>query len=715
MAEAFLSPSWHLVAQLKPKLQPHSQITRQRLRGETFYVVRNPATGRVYRFSRKVYQVLALLNGQRTVAEAWSIASEQLDENAPTQDETIRLLAQLHDADLIQTDKAPEIAELTKRRARVTRLRWIQAIGNPLSLRIPLWDPDRFLTRTLPYVRPLVGRLGMVLWLIVVLPALVFAAGNWTELSTGAIDRLFATENLLAMAFIYPVVKALHELGHAYTVKAGGGEVHEIGLMFLVLLPIPYVDASAASAFRSKWRRAGVGAAGILVETFIAGIMMMVWLLVEPGMVRSVAFNTMAISGISTVLFNGNPLLRLDGYFVLCDLVDAPNLGQRAAAFWGWITERYGFGRPVEPPLTTRGERKLFAIYAPISVAYRLFITASVALLIAERVLFIGVIIALWGVISTLVVPVCRWAWKVTMSPGLASVRGRAVAVSLMAVAAVIGVLGLLPLPLHTVSEGVVWLPEESLVRAGADGFVTNFLAQPGSEVAPGTRLLRSGDYDLDSAVLVGKARVDAAAGRLAKDQRDNPLRSEIARRELAVETSALERTAERARELEVQSKSRGVFIVPRADDLIGRFHRRGEVLGYIAAPSTSTARFLVRQDDVDLVRQRYVSAEIRLASDLSKIYPAKLGREIPQASDEFPSPALTLEGGGSQAADRRDPEHPKALNRLFQFDVELPPEAARSAALGEHVFVRIYHGIEPLGLQWWRRIRQLLLSRFDA
>jgi putative peptide zinc metalloprotease protein len=123
----------------------------------------------------------------------------------------------------------------------------------------------------------------------------------------------------------------------------------------------------------------------------------------------------------------------------------------------------------------------------------------------------------------------------------------------------------------------------------------------------------------------------------------------------------------------------------------------------------------VIRQDDVDLVRRRYVTAEVRLATNLATIYPAKLAREVPEASDEFPSPALTLEGGGSQAADRRDPEHPKALNRLFQFDVELPPDAARAAAMGEHVFVRFYHGVEPLGLQWWRRIRQLLLSRFDA
>ena len=107
------------------------------------------------------------------------------------------------------------------------------------------------------------------------------------------------------------MLKALHELGHGYAVKAFGGAVHELGVMFLVFAPVPYVDASAASEFRSKWRRALVGAAGMIVEVFIAALALYVWLAVEEGFVRALAYNVMLIAGISTVLFNGNPLLAL--------------------------------------------------------------------------------------------------------------------------------------------------------------------------------------------------------------------------------------------------------------------------------------------------------------------------------------------------------------------------------------------------------------------
>jgi putative peptide zinc metalloprotease protein len=265
------------------------------------------------------------------------------------------------------------------------------------------------------------------------------------------------------------------------------------------------------------------------------------------------------------------------------------------------------------------------------------------------------------------------------------------------------------------VSEGILWLPEEAIVRAQSDGFVTGILVKPGAVVEKGTELFRHDDRDLAAELVVEQARVEAAAARLARDEAINPLQTGVSRRELDVERAALSRVSEKWNELTVASKASGEFVVPRAEDVLGRYHKRGEVLAYIVPSTARTARVIVRQDDIDLVRQLVVGAELRLATNIADIHPARIMREVPAASNEFPDEALTLQGGGSFAADMRDPAHPRALNRLFQFDVELPPEAAITTALGEHVWVRFYHGIEPLGFQWWRRIRQLFLTRFDA
>jgi putative peptide zinc metalloprotease protein len=713
-SEPFLSATWHIVARLKPRLQPHAEISRHRARGKTSYIVRNPATGRTYRFSPGVYLLLGLFDGERTVDQAWSTAAARLDEAAPTQDQTIRLLSQLHEADLIHSESVPDAAEMMERRARLKRSQWVQSFGNPLAARVRLWDPDRFLDRTLPWVRPFTGPLGVLVWLIAVVPALVLAGEHWRELTGGISDRLLATENLLLLAAIFPVIKALHELGHAYAVKAGGGEVHEMGLMFLVLVPVPYVDATAANTFRSKWRRAGVGAAGMLVETFLAAIMMQVWLLVEPGMIRAIAFNIMLIAGISTVVLNGNPLLRFDGYFILCDLTATPNLSARASRYWGWLVQRIAFGQTIDPEPATWGERALFLFYAPASAAYRILITVVIALLVASRFLVFGALMAIWGIGATLVWPVCRWAWHVVASPTLSNVRRRAIAVTGGFVAVVLALTCLVPVPLHTVAEGVIWLPEKSLVRAGGEGFVQQIVVAPGQIVEAGVPLLVSADPELTAQIAVGRERIAGVEARLSAEAATDRSKAAITRLELEIERQALARDMERVDELRIDSPMRGQFIVPRAEDLPGRFHRRGEVLGYVVPTGSRIARVIVRQEDVGLVRLRVRGVDMKVAQDMGPVWHASVVREVPEGTQDFPSTALMVEGGGSQAADTRDPQHAKALRRLFQFDIELPPEAAQGA-WGGHVWVRFDHGDEPLAQQWWRRLRQLFLSRFDA
>ncbi|NIO11783.1 MAG: peptidase M50, partial [Deltaproteobacteria bacterium] len=129
-------------------------------------------------------------------------------------------------------------------------------------------------------------------------------------------DRILAPKNLLILWLTFPFLKAFHEFGHGFAVKVKGGEVHEMGIMLLVFTPIPYVDASAASAFRERRERVIVGAAGMMVELFIAALALFVWINIEPGPIRSLAYNVIFIAGVSSILFNGNPLLRYDAYYI---------------------------------------------------------------------------------------------------------------------------------------------------------------------------------------------------------------------------------------------------------------------------------------------------------------------------------------------------------------------------------------------------------------
>lgn len=715
MADTLFSASWYRVAALKPRLRSHAQIHRHHYRGQRWYVLQDHASQRYHRFSPAAYFVIGLMDGRRTVHELWEIASARLGDDAPTQDEVIQLLTQLHMADVLQSDLPPDTTELLLRYERQRRHRWQGQLLSPLSWRVPLGDPESLLQRLLPLVRPFCGTAGMLLWLAVVGLAVGLAAMHWHDLSADVMDRVLAPQNLVWLWLVYPVVKVLHEFGHAFATKAYGGEVHEMGVMLLVLTPFPYVDASSASAFGDKWQRMVVGAAGMIVELFLASLALFVWLNVEPGTMRMVAYNVMLIAGVSTVLFNGNPLLRYDGYYILADYLEIPNLRARAQAYLAYLGERYLFGRrEAEAQAATAGERAWFVCFAVASGIYRLFVLVAITTFIASRFFFFGVVLALGGMVAWGLVPVVKGLAYVGTSPRLRRVRTRAITISLLLAAGLAGMLCWLPVPLRSRAEGVIWVPERAMVRAGTDGFVDRIVAQPGTHVQPGDVLMRCQDPALDTRVKVLELRLQELWTRYTVQWLEDRALAEILREEIALVAENLARARERLAELTIRSRTEGTFVVPQAQDLPGQFVRQGTQLAYVLDLTTLTARAVVSQADIDLVRYRTRSVAVRLAERLATPLPAMVIREVPAATEQLPSMALGSQGGGSITTDPFDTQRAKAMQKLFQFDLALPSSAG-VVNIGGRVYVRFDHGWEPLVQRWYQQVRRLFLAKFHV
>ena len=715
MSGPFLSASWYRVADLRPELRRHARIHRQRFRGQPWYVLADSASGKLHRFSPAAYRVVQLMDGERTIDEIWRVVAAEAGTEAPTQDEVIRLLAQLHTGDLLQSNVPPDVDELASRGAQQKRRKLLQSFVNPMSIRLPLWDPDAFLNRTWPLVSALAGKLGLLAWLAVVLPATLLAGVHWQELTANLSDQILATNNLLLLWFVYPLIKLLHEMGHAYAVKSGDGEVHEMGIMLLVLAPIPYVDATASAGFRSTLRRMVVGAAGIVIELFLAGLAMWVWILVEPGLLRSIAFNVLVVAGASTLLFNGNPLLRYDGYYVLSDFLEIPNLGNRANQYWQWLAKRYLFGlRTLDPPVATPGERRWFVFYGAASFVYRTMVMIAITLFIAGEFFFIGVVLALWAAITMFVVPLAKGLNYVLNSPELqrARTRARLVTFGLLAIT-VIAVLAL-PMPLRTHAEGVVWVPENAELRAAGDGFVERLLANPGTPVKAGDLVLAMNQPALVAEAEQTRARLRQFEVQYASLMFEERTQAAAMREDIAREQVALARAEEKLASLLVVAAVPGVLRLARAEDLPERYVRKGEMLGYLLSGPPRLVRVVVTQDDIALVRERQKHVEVKVADRLAQTYPARILREVPGGHDQLPSKALATAGGGPHATDPRDTHGLKSLQRLFQFDLELPEEIGR-VEVGTRVYVRFHHHAEPLGEQWARRLRQLFLARFNV
>jgi putative peptide zinc metalloprotease protein len=581
-----------------------------------------------------------------------------------------------------------------------------------LAIKFPLLDPDRLLERWLPWYRPLFGPFGALVWLCVVGTALFLMGQNWVALTENITDRVLAPENLVIMLLVFPLLKACHEFGHACAVKAWGGEVHEMGMMLLVLMPVPYVDASAANAFPEKPRRIMVGSAGMVVELFIAAIAMFFWVQMEPGMPRAILFNVMLIAGISTVIFNANPLLRFDGYYIFSDLIEVPNLRARANQYLSSSFQRFFFGVKMPETDTNWRERIWLGVFAVAAFIYRLVVTFGIAIFVAGQYFVIGVILAIFALTMSVIMPVVMAVAFIALHPRLRRHRLRAALTSGILLGCIVFAVFGLPVPSWTNAQGVIWLPEQALVRTSVDGFVSDLLVQPGSRVSKGEPLVRTVDPQLPISIRVLQAQKEELEARYHSETVENQVRAQITLEQLKAIDADLARAREKAEDLIVRSPSDGVFVVEAPQDMPARFLKKGERIGYVLTPSMALARVLVPQQSVDMVRSHTRDVRVKLAERLGDTVSAVVRREVPAASDRLPSPALAQSGGGGVALDPRGGgDRMRSLQTHFEFELELP--AARPVGMGGRVYVRFEHGDETIAEQVYRSVRQMFLARF--
>jgi putative peptide zinc metalloprotease protein len=714
VSESLFSPSWYRVAELKPRLRKHAEFSKHLYRGQVWFVLQDRSSGRHHRLSPVAQRIVSLMDGKRTMKDIFQVNLEELGDDALTQDELIRLFAQLHGSDLLLCDVTPDSRDFLRRFEQQKTMKWRQWLLSPLSQRFPLFDPEAFLQHWLFLVKPLYSALGVGIWSVTVGVAILLGAMHWSELTENITDQVLAPTNLVALFIIYPLVKTLHELGHAFTTKIWGGEVHEMGIMLLVFIPVPYVDASYASAFNNKYKRMAAGAAGIIVEMFLAAIALFVWLNVEPGIIRAAAYNVIVIGSVSTLLFNGNPLLRFDGYYVFSDFLEIPNLGARSNNYLGYLIQRYLFGsKNARSPALAAGEKVWFSFYGIASSCYRIFIAFSLILYVAGKFFFVGVIIALWSAFSMLVLPIYKSIVFLATGSGLAQQRSRAIATTAGVISVFFVVFFVIPFPLYTHTEGVVWLPEQAQVRSATDGFVKQFLTKPKSRVQTGQPLVEIEDPFLLTQLEVQQHRLEELKSRYTAELAEDFNRAQLTKEEIEQVQAELERLQVRVDDQQIASRANGIFIVPRAEDLPDRFVRHGDLVGYVVDPPISTVRAVVRQDDIGLIRQRIKKVNVRLAGRVAEQFDAVIEREVPSATKELPGPALSSFGGGEIPVDPSDNKGNLAFEPVFLVDLKLP-KSVGVETLGARAYIRFDHGAEPLFRQFYRRARQLFLRRFS-
>ncbi|MFG0262532.1 MAG: HlyD family efflux transporter periplasmic adaptor subunit [Novipirellula sp. JB048] len=349
-----------------------------RHRNESAYVLKDPVAMRYHRLRPDEYFVLVRLDGTRSFDDLRHEYERTFYPQRVSPRELNQLLFRFHQSGLTVSDAINQGERLAERRVKEQRQRWLQQFSSLLFIRFPGVDPEPLLRRLYPWVRPLLSPLALV----VAIGLCVSAAGvllvRWpvftAEFPTIGVWLRF--DSILILASVIGATKVLHELGHAVVCKHFGGECHQIGPMLLVFTPALYCDTSDSWMLVNRFHRAAVGLAGIATEVILAAIATWVWTLTAEGLVHSIAMNVMLVCGVSTVLFNANPLLRYDGYYVLSDLCDIANLGERSRRLLASVWNRWVLGVADTPDetLTPLG-RSGMIFYAIAAALYRWSLT----------------------------------------------------------------------------------------------------------------------------------------------------------------------------------------------------------------------------------------------------------------------------------------------------------------------------------------------------
>jgi putative peptide zinc metalloprotease protein len=588
---------------------------------------------------------------------------------------------------------------------------------NVLFPRIPLWDPDRFLKRWMPIVRPFISKWFALVWLAVIIGAVAALAPEWGRIKQATTDSI-SPGNWLWLWGVFVFVKLIHELGHAFACRRFGGECHELGIMFLVLIPTPYVDASTAWSFPNKWHRMFVGCAGMIVELFFAALCTFAWLQVTPNsLVSQLLFNAMLVAGVSTVIFNANPLLRYDGYYILSDFLEIPNLRQKSTEYTLGLIKRHIFrvkaNQPLPPPL----QRFWLFTYCVSSSIYRVFVGFAIILLVTyklpEQMKVIGVLMGLGGVVTWLVVPVFKTFKYLAIEPELHRKRGRATAFTLAVATAVIVLVGAIPFWVNIDAVAVVEpaIGFKEAIYSKENGFVREIKAKDGQWLKKDDVILVCEDVELNTQIRQLRADLERIQVEIRRGAAKDPTVRDMAEEELKAKTERMAVLQQRLANLTVRAPIEGELVSPHLKDLLGKYLPRAQELAMVQRRDKLAARVVLKQDDVEPVEAQAdpeARTEVRMASDIGTFLKAESVKRLPHSSQYLPSAAPSVQGGGDIPIDPRDPSGAKPMQEQFEVVVTVDNPELRYSP-GQQAYVRFKLDKRPLIWQWGRWFWQLI------
>ncbi len=697
-------------------MRPDLQMRKQRYQGRVYWVVKDPIALQYFRFEEEEFAILKMLDGVSSLEEI----AERFEEKFPPQtirvEELQQFVGTLHRSGLVIADAPGQGEQLKRRRDERVKKERLGKLSNVLSIKFKGIDPDRFLNflYSIPPVRWFFSTTAMVLCLMLCTAALALVLVEFDVFQSKlpTFNAFFSAQNWAVMAIVLVFTKTLHEFGHGLSCKHFGGECHEMGIMILVLTPCPYCNVSDSWMLPNRWHRAAIGAAGMYVEVVIAAICTFIWWFTEPGPLNFICLNIMFISSVSTILFNANPLLRYDGYYILSDVLEIPNLRQKATTILSRKLGSWCLGlEEPEDAFLPKQHQWLFAVYTVASALYRWVVVLSITYFLIKvfepyGLKLLGQLIALtamWGLVGQ---PVWK-LYKYFKVPGrLSKVKRTPLLVTCALLIALLSAGVFVPLPASVFCPLVIQPHDAASVYVEAPGQLAEVFVEPGERVEAEQVLARLTNVDLVRTItqLEGEiASHQVEIRSLEAISFDDPgTAAMIAQTSKALESAQkqLAKQQEDAERLVLRAPSAGVVMAPdyfsdRSRDPkglptwsgtpfdpenLGASLEAGDRFCRIGNPYRLEARLAVAQASIDFVAEgQRVELMLNQSTDL-----AYVGRVESISRDEMERvpPRLSSLSGGPLATQNDPSGTPVPLTPQFEAIVPLTdfPEEAQAA-----------------------------------
>jgi putative peptide zinc metalloprotease protein len=702
------------------------KIAPQKYEGRTYYVVKDPVSMRYYRFKEQEHFLIRLMDGSYTLDDAQKEYEKRFRPERLTLEDLEGFAQQLLTAGLAHNESPQAGKQLFDRRKKRRRSEWMQTLTNILYIKIPIFDPDKLLTRMLPYCR-WIFTFTFLLASVGIMLAALFHVGTHFETfreKLPSYHEFFSFKTVVYLWAALGVVKVIHEFGHGLSCKAFGGEVHEMGALFLVFSPCLYCNVSDAWTLPSKWKRITISAAGIYVELIIAAIATFVWwnTPAQPFL-NNLSLSLMVVCSVSTIVFNANPLMRYDGYYVLADWLEIPNLRDRCNRFLQRVVMEHCLGIEVQPEqYMALWRRILFVVYAIVSYIYRWVITFSILYFMSMflKPYKLGVVsgmLALGAGCSLVGWPLFRLCKNLHKRGRLPDMKPVRVTLSTIGVLAILGIVFFVPLPVGRVrSQALVEVQTDHVQKAVVEipGILKELHVRDGQRVQKDQVLAVFVNMEMQNQLLEARTQQSinakqhdtllqlAAHTGLQREERDR-LGFDIAH--AGAETEKYADTANsiehEMRFLELRAPRSGIVMSPPRIDEVGKQFDKGTVFCSVGDPDHLRALMPVSPADYRLLDRDFrrhskegdqLPVTIRVQGHADKTWHGQLTKnQLPEEEAKEVPVQLTNKAGGPLAVKPNSkPDHYIPQSQVYLVGINIQ-DADRSVCPGTMANVKVH------------------------